>query len=60
MIIFNNRLSPKQLKFCHEYVFTGNATVAAINAGDSEKTARFNKNPIKGFKFYIVEKTRAA
>ena len=33
-------LKPNQRKFCLEYVKTGNATEAAIEAGYSEKTAR--------------------
>lgn len=34
-------MTPKQLKFCQEYVASGNATEAAIKAGYSKKTARF-------------------
>ena len=34
-----NKLTPKQLKFCNEYLIDLNATQAAIRAGYSEKTA---------------------
>lgn len=34
-------VTPKQRKFCLEYVQSGNATESAIKAGYSEKTARF-------------------
>lgn len=34
------KLTPKQKKFCDEYLKLGNATQAAKNAGYSEKTAR--------------------
>ena len=33
-------MTPKQRKFCDEYIKTGNATQSAINAGYSQKTAR--------------------
>ena len=33
------KLSPKRLKFCQEYMKTGNATQSAIKAGYSKKTA---------------------
>ena len=33
-------MTPKQQKFCDEYIKTGNATQAAINAGYSKKTAK--------------------
>ena len=32
-------MTPKQRKFCDEYIKTGNATQSAINAGYSKKTA---------------------
>ncbi|MCT3099513.1 terminase small subunit [Lactococcus lactis] len=32
-------MTPKQQKFCDEYIKTGNATQSAINAGYSKKTA---------------------
>ena len=34
-----DKLTPKQKKFCDEYLKLGNATQAAKNAGYSEKTA---------------------
>lgn len=34
-----DKLTPKQKKFCNEYLKLGNATQAAKNAGYSEKTA---------------------
>ena len=34
------KLTIKQKKFADEYIISGNATQAAINAGYSEKTAR--------------------
>lgn len=37
----NIKLTSKQRKFADEYVKTGNATQSAINAGYSDKTARF-------------------
>lgn len=33
-------MTPKQRKFCDEYIKTGNATQSAINAGYSQKTAK--------------------
>lgn len=33
-------MTPKQHKFCDEYIKTGNATQSAINAGYSRKTAK--------------------
>ena len=33
-------MTPKQHKFCDEYIKTGNATQSAINAGYSKKTAK--------------------
>ena len=33
-------MTPKQQKFCDEYIKTGNATQSAINAGYSKKTAK--------------------
>jgi len=33
-------MTPKQQKFCDEYIKTGNATQSAINAGYSPKTAK--------------------
>ncbi|MDT2861765.1 terminase small subunit [Lactococcus lactis] len=33
-------MTPKQRKFCDEYIKTGNATQSAINAGYSKKTAK--------------------
>ena len=33
-------MTPKQQKFCDEYIKTGNATQSAINAGNSQKTAK--------------------
>lgn len=36
----NTKLTPKQLRFCDEYVKDLNATQAAIRAGYSKKTAR--------------------
>ena len=36
-----DKLTPKQKKFCDEYLKLGNATQAAKNAGYSEKTAYF-------------------
>lgn len=33
-------MTPKQQKFCDEYIKTGNATQSAINAGYSQKTAK--------------------
>lgn len=33
-------MTPKQQKFCDEYIKTGNATQLAINAGYSQKTAK--------------------
>lgn len=38
-IIKEGILTPKQQKFCDEYIKTGNATLSAINAGYSQKTA---------------------
>ncbi len=38
-MIDNNKLTPKQEMFCHEYLIDLNATQAAIRAGYSEKTA---------------------
>ena len=35
-----NTLTPKQRKFCDEYLISGNATDAAIKAGYSPKTAK--------------------
>lgn len=35
------KLSPKQRKFCEEYLICKNATEAAIKAGYSENSARF-------------------
>ena len=32
-------MTPKQRKFCDEYIKLGNATLSAINAGYSQKTA---------------------
>ena len=34
-----NKLSPKQERFCQEYINTGNATQSYINAGDSKTGA---------------------
>lgn len=34
------KLTPKQQKFCDEYITSLNAAEAAVNAGYSEKTAR--------------------
>ena len=36
----NKKLTPKEERFCQEYVLLLNATRAAVNAGYSEKTAR--------------------
>ena len=33
-------MTPRQRKFCDEYLISGNATDAAIKAGDSPKTAK--------------------
>lgn len=35
-----NTLTPRQQKFCDEYLISGNATEAAIKAGYSRKTAK--------------------
>lgn len=35
-----NTLTPRQQKFCDEYLISGNATDAAIKAGYSRKTAK--------------------
>ena len=35
-----NTLTPRQQKFCDEYLISGNATEAAIKAGYSPKTAK--------------------
>lgn len=48
-------LTPKQKKFCHEYILDYNATQAAIRAGYSKKTAHsigsenLKKGAISGF-----------
>lgn len=39
MIVVGKRLTPKQQRFCDEYLIDLNATQAAIRAGYSEKTA---------------------
>jgi len=52
-------LTLRQIKFCEEYVNSGNATQSAINAGYSPKSARFyaSKNLTKhNIKAYISEK----
>lgn len=38
------KLTLKQQRFADEYIISGNATQAAIEAGYSEKTARFIGN----------------
>ena len=53
-------MTPKQQKFCLEYVASGNATEAAIKAGYSKKTAKqiAAENLSKPYlKTYIAELT---
>ncbi len=55
-------MTPKQQKFCDEYIKTGNATQAAINAGYSKKTAKQigQENLTKlDLKVYINERLKA-
>lgn len=42
------KLTPKQEKFCAEYIKDGNATQASLRAGYSKKTARaIDQSPVK-------------
>ena len=55
-------MTPKQQKFCDEYIKTGNATQSAINAGYSKKTAKQigQENLTKlDLKVYINERLKA-
>ena len=36
----NDRFTPKQIRFCNEYIRDCNATAAAVRAGYSKKTAK--------------------
>ena len=55
-------MTPKQQKFCDEYIKTGNATQSAINAGYSKKTTKQigQENLTKlDLKVYINERLKA-
>jgi phage terminase small subunit len=54
MIVAEKKLTPKQQRFCDEYLIDLNATQAAIRAGYSEKTASVIGNENLG-KPYLKE-----